>query len=150
MADKNRHYLEQELIDLVSSMPGKLIELLDQSLDGLWYWDCEKPENEWYSPGFWRTLGYDSSNYDQKSSHWQSIIHPDDLEKALTNTVSSRMLIIRTIKPCAILGADGSTAWIRCRGYAIRDDDGKALRILGIHNDVTDACLRSCWRRSAV
>ena len=29
------------------------------SLDGIWYWDLDAVENEWMSPSFWTTLGYD-------------------------------------------------------------------------------------------
>ena len=32
---------------------------------------------------------------------------------------------------------DGSTSWVRCRGVAIRDKNGKPLRMLGAHNDIT-------------
>ena len=32
---------------------------------------------------------------------------------------------------------DGSTVWVRCRGIAIRDGAGNAIRLLGAHNDVT-------------
>ncbi|MGO1369098.1 diguanylate cyclase domain-containing protein [Senegalia sp. (in: firmicutes)] len=33
---------------------------------------------------------------------------------------------------------DGSTVWIRCRGLSIRDENGKAIRMLGAHTDITD------------
>lgn len=33
---------------------------------------------------------------------------------------------------------DGETAWVRCRGIAIRDKSGKPIRMLGAHNDITD------------
>ena len=32
---------------------------------------------------------------------------------------------------------DGHTVWIRCRGLAIRNKEGKATRMLGAHTDVT-------------
>lgn len=33
---------------------------------------------------------------------------------------------------------DGETAWVWCRGIAIRDKNGKPLRMLGAHNDITE------------
>jgi len=32
---------------------------------------------------------------------------------------------------------NGSTVWVRCRGKATRDENGKAIRMLGAHNDIT-------------
>lgn len=32
---------------------------------------------------------------------------------------------------------NGSTVWVRCRGIVIRDEDGKPVRMLGAHNDLT-------------
>jgi len=32
---------------------------------------------------------------------------------------------------------NGSTVWVRCRGIAIRNEEGKPIRMLGAHNDIT-------------
>ena len=31
----------------------------------------------------------------------------------------------------------GHTLWIRCRGSIIRDENGKPIRMIGVHNDVS-------------
>ncbi len=33
---------------------------------------------------------------------------------------------------------DGSTVWVRSRGVIIRNDEGEAVRMLGVHSDITD------------
>ena len=54
-----RNYLEKELYKLVCA-DHSIFEFLHRgSLDGIWYWDLDNPENEWMSPQFWTTLGYD-------------------------------------------------------------------------------------------
>ena len=108
------------------------------SLDGIWYWDIERPDQEWMSPRFWTVLGYDPATRPHLASAWQDIIHPDDLRVALGNFE----------RHCAdpnhpydqlvrYFHADGSTVWIRCRGLAIRDASGRTIRMLGAHTDVT-------------
>ena len=37
---------------------------------------------------------------------------------------------------------DGSTVTVRCRGKAIRDKDGNAIRMLGAHNNITSEVQR--------
>ena len=132
------HYLEQELTDLIQREP-KIWDFMQQgSLDGVWYWDLENPENEWLSPEFWRLFGYDPAQKQHDPAEWQSLIHPEDLQVALKNfdahcSDSSHPYdqVVRYSH------ADGSTVWVRCRGLAIRDQNGRAIRMLGAHNDIT-------------
>jgi PAS domain S-box-containing protein len=136
MTDDN--YLKREFEQRLQSDPALFEFLQAGSLDGIWYWDIEYPENEWMSPRFWELLGYDPATKKHLSSEWQGIIDPDDLQLALDNFR----------KHCADPGhpfdqivryqhRDGSTIWVRCRGIAIRDQRGKAIRMLGAHNDLT-------------
>lgn len=49
---RKKHYLEEEFYQKVQK--DKLIfDFLEtNSLDGIWYWDMENPENEWLSQDF--------------------------------------------------------------------------------------------------
>jgi PAS domain-containing protein len=79
------HALKREFYDELRSNPA-IIEFLESgSLDGLWYWDLEHPENEWMSPRFWSVLGYDPQTKQHRSAEWQDIIFPDDLAVAMDN-----------------------------------------------------------------
>ena len=53
------NYLEKELYELIRTDNSIFTFLQSGSLDGIWYWDLENPENEWMSERFWTTLGYD-------------------------------------------------------------------------------------------
>lgn len=131
------HYLECELQDLVSD--AKVWQSIQAgSLDGVWYWDRQRPENKWMSAEFWRLLGYDPASRAVNAPAWQTLIHPDDLTRTLEslNTHCARPdhpfdQIVR------YLHADGSTLWVRCRGKAIRSGNGVPARMLGTYNDVT-------------
>ena len=138
MRDEDDHYLKKELYALIKRDPS-IFEFLEQySLDGLWYWDLETPENEWLSPRFWELLGYDPAEKRHLASEWQHLIYPEDLQTALRNLEAHckdpqhpyDQLVRYRHK-------DGSTVWVRCRGVAIRDRSGSPVRLLGAHNDVT-------------
>lgn len=136
MAAKN--YLETELDELLLSDTATWEFLLKGTLDGVWYWDLEHPEHEWMSPEFWRLFGIDPATKTHNSSEWQDIIFKEDLEVALENFHAHCAdpdcpydQIVR------YRHADGSTVWVRCRGLAVRDETGKAVRMLGAHTDLT-------------
>lgn len=132
------HYLQAELHTLLER-EGVGFEYLDESAtDGIWYWDLQHPDHEWMSPGFWQTFGYDPETRPHLVSSWQDIVDPEDLAVAMQNFE----------KHCAdpnhpydqvvrYRHRTGSTVWIRCRGVAIRDEEGAPVRMLGVHTDVT-------------
>jgi PAS domain S-box-containing protein len=132
------NYLKEEFDQRLHTDPALFDFLQAGSLDGIWYWDIERPENEWMSPRFWELFGYDPATKKHLASEWQEMIDPDDLLVAIDNFH----------KHCAdpshpydqivrYRHRDGSTVWVRCRGIAIRDQNGKPIRMLGAHNDLT-------------
>jgi two-component system cell cycle sensor histidine kinase/response regulator CckA len=137
MADK-RHYLEAELYDLIQRDPAIFDFLQAGSLDGLWYWDLENPEQEWMNPAFWQLLGYAPSEKQHLSVEWQDLIFPEDLQLAIANFEAHCKDPAHPYDQLVrYRHRDGSTVWVRCRGIVIRDKDGKPLRMLGAHNDLT-------------
>jgi len=134
------HPLEVELANLFATDPRMWGFLQAGSLDGIWYWDLENPSEEWMSPEFWRLFGIDPDTKRHDPAEWQDIIFPDDLatavknfQKHCNNPNHPYDQIVR------YRHADGSTVWVRCRGIAIRNDQGRAIRMLGAHTDLTAA-----------
>ena len=132
-------YLKNELYTLINNDTSIFEFIQSGSLDGIWYWDIENPEMEWMSPKFWETLGYNPEEKKHLASEWQDIIFQEDLNLAIANFE----------KHCAdphhpydqivrYKHKNGSTIWIRCRGLAIRDTNGKVIRMLGAHSDIID------------
>ncbi len=136
--NRKKHRLEIELEQLFGGDDRLFCWLTRGTVDGFWYWDLEKPDEEWMSPEFWELLGIDPSTKDHDPKEWQDIIFPEDRDLALANFE----------KHCAdpnhpydqvvrYRHADGSTVWVRCRGLAIRGEKGKPIRMLGVHSDLT-------------
>lgn len=136
--ESDNNYLRKELYSLMQKDPSIFEFLQEASLDGLWYWDLENQENEWMNARFWKVLGYDPSEKKHLSSEWQDLIFPEDLQVAIdnfnkhcSNSDHPYDQIVR------YRHKDGSTVWVRCRGMAIRDKDGKPVRMLGAHTELT-------------
>lgn len=133
------NYLKKELYELIKTNDRIFDFIQEGSLDGLWYWDLENPENEWMNTKFWTVLGYDPDKMPHKSSAWKHIINQDDL-KVATENLSRHCEDLNQPYDQVVryTHKDGSTVWIRCRGLAIRDNEGKSIRMLGAHQDISD------------
>jgi PAS domain S-box-containing protein len=132
-------YLQKELNTLIKEDESIFEFLQNSSLDGLWYWDLEKPENEWMNNKFWQVLGFNPDEMPHKTSSWQDLINLEDFErmsvelgKHLADPNYAFDQIVR------YKHSEGHTKWIRCRGVCIRNSEGKPLRMLGAHIDISD------------
>jgi len=137
-AIKDNHYLKKELYELVKTESSIFDFIQESCLDGIWYWDLNNPEEEWMSPRFWTALGYDYKVMPHKPSAWQGIINPDDFKLAIElvnkHCENPEIPYDQTLR---YTHSNGSIVWIRCRALAIRDEEGKPIRMLGSHQDVT-------------
>lgn len=132
------YYLQSELYGLMKKDDLIFDFIQDSSLDGLWYWDLERPDEEWMNPRFWKTLGYKPEEMSNSPSAWRNLINEEDLQTA-------QELVARHLQDPGFAydqvirykHANGSTVWIRCRGMAIRDEAGVPKRMLGAHIDIT-------------
>jgi len=133
------NYLKTELYELIKSDDTIFDFIQESALDGLWYWDLEKPEEEWMNPKFWITLGYDPTEMPHKASAWQDIINHDDLEIAVLNLNKHLENPDHPYEQvCRYQHKNGTTVWIKCKGIAIRDKNGKPIRMIGAHLDITE------------
>ncbi|NDW16094.1 PAS domain-containing protein [Alteromonas genovensis] len=133
------HYLFTELKDLLKS-DDRLFNFIESSaLDGVWFWDLENPEKGWMSPTFWKILGYDPTSKQHLKSEWQNIVNKDDVKVALQNLESHYADKDSTFEQVMrYTHKSGHTIWVRCRGVAIRNSEGKPIRMLGAQTDVSD------------
>lgn len=134
---QQEHYLKAELYELMRSDPS-IVDFLDRAtLDGLWFWNLERPEEEWLSPKFKEVFGYRDDEVENSSRWWQENIEPDDLKLAVENferhAEDPEFPYDQVVR---YRHKDGSTVWVRCRGLIIRRD-GKPVRMLGAHTELT-------------
>src|SRR5690606_25440368 len=83
-------------------------------------------------------FGYNTDDLKPDSSSWKDNIHPDDSRriKKEVNTVIRGSESFWTNK-YRFRKADGSIAFVLDRGFVIRDDNGKAIRMVGSLQDIS-------------
>jgi PAS domain S-box-containing protein len=132
------NYLKKELYSNLKTNP-KIFEFIENSaLDGMWYWDLENPENEWKNNRFWETLGYNPEKMPHKSSILHKIIHKDDYKLAMDNfNAHIKDPNIPYDQVLRYIHKKGKTVWIRSKGIALRNNEGKAIRMVGSNSEIT-------------
>jgi PAS domain S-box-containing protein len=111
----------------------------EASNDGLWDWDIPN-DSAYFSPAYLRMLGYGPDELPMTGQTWLSLIHPDDRQRALA---ANQACIDNERESFAVefrmKAKDGSWKWILGRGQAFwRGEDGRALRMIGTHVDITE------------
>jgi signal transduction histidine kinase len=132
------NYLKVELDELMKGDERVLGFVKDASLDGIWYWDLEHPQNEWISEKLWITLGYNPGAIASAWATWRNLVHPEDIplvEQLIENldqgTEDHNTGVLR------YLHFLGHTVWLRHHGLVLRNGDDIPVRLLRTFIDIT-------------
>jgi PAS domain S-box-containing protein len=105
---------------------------------GLWDWNLVTNE-VYFSPEWKRQLGYAEHEISNRFEEWESRIHPEDLAPTLAKV--RRFIEAPTslyVVEFRLRHKDGSYRWIFTQAQISRDANGKPLRMLGCHVDITE------------
>jgi PAS domain S-box-containing protein len=105
--------------------------------DGIWDWNIVS--HEYYlSPRWNKILGYKEGELPNVESIFFDLIHPDD--KASASEAFRRHLECneRYCTELRLRHKDGSYRWVLDRGEAIRDDEGRPVRMVGSITEITE------------
>ncbi|MDO3382673.1 PAS domain-containing protein [Gilvimarinus algae] len=116
--------------------------IIQASKDGIWEWYAER-NGFHFSARCWEHLGYsdedDIVNQGQdRMREWRNHIHKDDLakfDKTLKEHLAGRGAFDVEYR---VHAKNGEIRWIRARGKASFDYDGRPLRMSGTNMDITD------------
>ena len=115
----------------------KLQQALHASSTGLWDWNTETNEvslsREWK-----RQLGYDEAELPDAFETWEARLHPDDHTRAVA--------YVQTYlahpegeyqQEFRLRHKDGTYRWIETRASLVTEPNGRRVRLLGSHTDIT-------------
>ena len=145
----NKTFSNQNLIEKnykeISSLQKSNDELLtrfeyaiDGTRDGLWDWDL-KTDHVFFSKNWKMMLGYEDDEIKNELKEWERLVHPDDKEKAIQDILDNHNKITDYYQNIHRLKhKDGTWVWILDRGRTYFDEDGKAVRMVGFHSNITE------------
>ncbi len=121
----------------LGSVEIRLERALRGTQDGLWEIDLITNVS-WYGLRFAELLGYSAAELSSSREHFDTLIHPDDRERArlcLDNHLAHRAVYDLEFR---VLHKAGHYEWMRARGQAERAADGTPLRLAGAMQLITD------------
>ncbi|MGW8302493.1 MAG: PAS domain S-box protein [Desulfobacterales bacterium] len=113
-------------------------EMAEHISEAFWLYDWNKRKVIYTSPAYESIWGRPVDDLYTHEAEWNESVHPDDLEYArvsfekIVHTGGGEKREYRIVRP------DGSVRWISDSGFAIRDENGKVVRIAGIAEDITE------------
>ena len=112
---------------------------LEAAGNGVWDWNLTTNEVVFSVP-FGALFGFTEGEYGHRIEDWNTRIHPDDRPQVLTD-IQAHLSGKTPVYANEHRGQckDGSWKWVMSRGAVItRTDEGRALRMLGTHVDITN------------
>ncbi len=112
---------------------------LKGSHDGIWDWDVAH-DRVFYSPRFKEMLGYAEHEVGEARGEWLGRVHPDE-RAALTQALDAQLTVAAGEHfefEHRVQHRDGDYRWLLARATAVRDELGRATRVVGSLTDVTD------------
>lgn len=117
-------------------------EKLRQALhaSGTGVWDLNTETNEVIFSEEWkRQLGYEPAEIADSLEAWTTLLHPEDRDAAnayVRNYIYCREGDYR--QEFRLKHKDGRYRWIEARAAFVTEADGRRIRLLGSHTDITD------------
>lgn len=134
---KSRKQLE-ELYERLKDSEARFRLAMEATSDGLWDWNLITNE-VYYSPGYFKMLGYDENDFKKHYKTWTSLLFPEDkdsaiqrVDEAIRSGSNSYSLEFR------MTTKSGDWIWVLSRGKVVEwDENGKPTRLIGTHSDIT-------------
>ena len=105
--------------------------------DGLWDWTIESGAEYW-SPRFKELLGYEEDEITASIGQSLALLHPDDIQR----TQEAMRAHLEDDQPYDIelrlQAKNKDYKWFQSRAQASRDENGKAIRMVGSIRDITE------------
>lgn len=133
--------IKKELLLVESERRYSLVT--QATFDAIWDWDIEH-NTLFRGEGFYSLFGYEIGTLKNDPSNWDNLIHPDDFKRVLNDF--QKILdsdVTNWIEEYQFLKSDGSYAFVRDKAIIIRDETGKAIRMVGAMQDISEEVLKS-------
>lgn len=131
-------FAQYSYIDNIQKSNERFERVTEATNDAIWDWNIVKKKMYW-SNGFNTLFGYDVKKEVPSFESWISHVHKDDIDVILER-LNEAILDVDRINwenEYRYLKADGTYAHVLDKGKIIRDEKGKAIRMVGAMSDMT-------------
>jgi len=104
---------------------------------GIWDWDITTDQMIWNERMF-DLYGVSRSTFRISRETWEKCMHPDDLSMALEKTSGALIGKKEYDFEFRIVHPDGKLKYLKTNALVIRNEDGKAVRMTGMNQDITE------------
>ena len=112
-------------------------QLADHINDVFWVLDLDGPKMAYISPAYEKVWGRSCRSLYRNPMSYLDALHPEDRELAVRVHQRLEHGKASTVE-YRILHPDGSIRWVWDRGYPIKDESGRVVRLAGIAEDITE------------
>ena len=131
----NRHKIIEEKLIESEQRYEMAIEAADLGI-----WDYVVGSGKTFYSRKWKSiLGYYPDEIFDSYSVWEDLLHPEDKDRMvlfINNFLNSDLRVYEA--EFRLRHKNGHYVWIKSRATVIRDENGKAIRMLGTHRDITE------------
>ncbi len=131
----NRHKIIEEKLSESEQRYEMAIEAADLGI-----WDYVVGTGKTFYSRKWKSiLGYYPDEIPDDYSIWEELLHPEDKDRMIhfiNNFIKSDLRVYEA--EFRLKHKNGHYIWIKSRATALRDENGKAIRMLGTHRDITE------------
>ena len=133
--------ISSEEVEKTHELNKNLQERMELALlgsnDGVWDWNIID-NSVYFSPRWKEMLGYQDEELSNEVPTWTDRLHSDDADKVwedVNKNINKETEYYENTH--RLKHKDGHWVWILDRGKALFDENGKAIRMIGTHTDIT-------------
>ncbi len=112
-------------------------QLADNINDVFWIFELDGPKMAYVSPAYESLWGRSCQSLYERPMSYLEAVHPEDRERALRAHQRLERGEV-TADEYRIIRPGGTVRWIWDRGFPIRDESGRIVRLAGIAEDITE------------
>ncbi|MBV8468024.1 MAG: PAS domain-containing protein [Burkholderiales bacterium] len=127
-----------EALDDPGEVAVALLRAANSGGIGVFVWEIPGGRMLW-NDTMYEVYGIDRSNFSDRADAWLATLHPEDLPRVQDAVVAA----LKGVRPYDIVfrvrGDTGGWRYVKGTAWIERDEGGRAIRMAGINQDVTDS-----------
>ena len=126
--------------EAIRSANERYILAAEATSDVIWDWNLETNEVKRSDKAMKKLFGFTDEDDMNSANFWADRVHPDDrtaIDEKFKITFADPALFYMDAE-YRFKKADGSYAYLKDKGFIIRNKEGKAIRMIGAAQDITE------------